>query len=238
MHLTCPRPPPIDPSCGTPGSSRETITRQRIHTGVSRLNARPLGPYRVARVWDIASGRGIATFTGHSAQVVSIAWSPHGKRLASAALDGEAHIWNSETGGLLVELVGHEAGVSCIAWSPRGDRLATASLDGDARVWNSRTGQTLAVLKGHADWVRTVAWSPDGNRLATGGEDRVPETLRSGGGPSRRHPYRRSRERGGHCHSRCSLVSILRTCTDRRRCRSLPTICLRLYLALTGGSSN
>jgi WD40 repeat protein len=64
-----------------------------------RRSVRDGRPYRVARGWDISSGRGITTFTGHSAQVVSIAWSPNGKRLASAALDGEAHIWNPETVG-------------------------------------------------------------------------------------------------------------------------------------------
>ena len=110
------------------------------------------------------------TLSGRSSNVSSVAWSPNGKRLATASADKTAKVWDV-TGQQLLTLSGHSDAVSSVAWSPDGKQLATASADKTVKVWAVATGQQLLTLGDHSDGVLSVAWSPDGRRLAAGGND-------------------------------------------------------------------
>jgi WD40 repeat protein len=110
---------------------------------------------------------------GHDDWVWAVAWSPDGRRLATASRDRTSRIWNAESGSEMAVLQGHNDGVRGVAWSPDGRRLATASADRTTRIWDTETGTELALLHGHNDEVRGVAWSPDGRRLATASADRT-----------------------------------------------------------------
>jgi WD40 repeat protein len=103
--------------------------------------------------------------------VVSVVWSPDGKRLA-AAIEGAAFVWDAETGKELLSL-SLRSGISSIAWSPDSRRLAAAAQDNTVTVWDAETGGELLTLGHYNEWaygesVSSVAWSPDGKRLATG----------------------------------------------------------------------
>src|SRR5271157_5744549 len=113
------------------------------------------------------------TLKGHTAAVISVAWSPDGKRLATASQDKTAKVWDAASGKELLTLKGHGDFVTGVAWSPDGKRLATASQDKTAKVWDAASGQELVTLTGHTDCVIKVAWSPDGNKLATAGQDKT-----------------------------------------------------------------
>ena len=113
------------------------------------------------------------TLRGHEHGVNSVAFSPDGRRLATASDDQTAKIWDSETGKGLKTLPGHVNTVTSVAFSPDGKRLATASADETAKIWNAQTGKELMTLSGHADFVFSVAFSPDGRRVATGSNDKT-----------------------------------------------------------------
>ena len=104
---------------------------------------------------------------GHQAPVLSVAWSPEGRRLASGSNDRTIRLWEAETGQLLRVLEGHQAPVLSVAWSPEGRRLASGSEDRTVRLWEAEMGQLLRVLDGHRAQVWSVAWSPEGQTLAS-----------------------------------------------------------------------
>jgi WD40 repeat protein len=87
------------------------------------------------KVWDSNNGVEIVTLRGHTKGEICVAFSPNGKRLASASLDLTVKIWEAGTGQEAVTLRGHKSPVKSIAFSPDGMQLVSASEDSTARLW-------------------------------------------------------------------------------------------------------
>jgi WD40 repeat protein len=108
----------------------------------------------------------------HTGIVRSVAYSPDGKRLASAGGPGDRNVkvWDAQTGLELFTLQGHTrqgytGPVNSVAFSPDGKRLASGSMDGTVKVWDAQTGQEMLTWRQRGT-VNSVAFSPDGKRLA------------------------------------------------------------------------
>jgi WD40 repeat protein len=110
-------------------------------------------------------------FKGHTRTVTSVAYSPDGRRIASASSDGTVKVWEAATGQEALTFRGHTGGVTGVAYSPDGRRLASAGIDNTVKVWDAATGQEALTLRGHRSGVTGVAYSPDGRRLATASID-------------------------------------------------------------------
>ena len=124
------------------------------------------------RTLTSATGRNAALFTyrGHSGYVWSAAWSPNGKRVASASSDKTVQVWNATNGGNPYAYTGHSDSTYAVAWSPDGRRIASASYDTTVQVWDAGGGHPFT-YSGHSSWVWTVRWSPNGRRIASAGGD-------------------------------------------------------------------
>jgi WD40 repeat protein len=130
-------------------------------------------------VWDAAAGRELFTLSegGHTDAVVSLAFSPNDRWLATASLDSTAILWDLQTRQPALAPFMLTDTAYGVAFSPDGSRLALATGERTAQVWalDSASHPTFArrlfTLSGHTGAVSAVAFSPDGQRLATASWD-------------------------------------------------------------------
>jgi WD40 repeat protein len=116
-------------------------------------------------------------FRGHNRPVVSVAFSPDGRWIASASSSreeggAEIKVWDGKTAGELVT-IRSDGHARSIAFSPDGQHLAAGGQFADEQkkgafgigVWNARTGQRLFSCP--IFQVQNIAYSPDGKYLAS-----------------------------------------------------------------------
>jgi WD40 repeat protein/serine/threonine protein kinase len=115
----------------------------------------------------------------------ALAWSPDGRRIATAHNDDILRVWEADSDAPPQKLLGHDFRVHAVVWSPDGRRLASGGADNTVRIWGAGDGRPPRVLTGHSGVVDGLAWSPDGRRLTSASHDQTLRVweLEGAGGP-------------------------------------------------------
>jgi WD40 repeat protein len=109
-----------------------------------------------------------------SGRIMSVAYAPDGKVLASAGFDDlDVKLWDLATGKELQTLRGHKGMVLGVAFSPDGRTLASCSGGspgrGEVLLWDLEKGRVRDSLLHGGDLVHCVEFAPDGRTLAAAG---------------------------------------------------------------------
>ncbi len=119
-------------------------------------------------VWETATGKRVGEFTGHSAGMCSLAFSPDGSVLAGGGGDRKIHFWEVKTGKYLSPIVTDSS--HQLAWSPRNNVLASWEMSGlSACLWNPKTGKLIRELMKAEERCQHLAFSPDGKQIVSTG---------------------------------------------------------------------
>lgn len=106
----------------------------------------------------------------HEGPVVTARFSPDGRTLLTASVDGSACLWRTDTGELAFRLP-HNRPLTYAAFSGDGAQVVTCCEDGAARVWDTVSGQLRFAPLQHEAKVLHAAFSADNQRLVTCGAD-------------------------------------------------------------------
>jgi WD40 repeat protein len=87
------------------------------------------------RVWNVNTATLAWSGEGHKQSVLSLAFSPSGKLLASGSADGAIKIWKVEDGSLVATFSGHTDKVLALAFSSDERTLWSGATDRTLREW-------------------------------------------------------------------------------------------------------
>jgi len=120
-------------------------------------------------------------FKGHTNSVLTVAFSPDGKALATAGMDKSVKLWDPRTGESIAVLNGHRCIVKSLAFTPDGKTLISGAgqseggkFSGELKAWEIPRGRLKRTvpMKPNND-VNAVACFPDGKLVASGGIDGI-----------------------------------------------------------------
>lgn len=151
-------------------SDGKTLASGEGDVYIDRFDVRSQGE---VKLWDVATGKTNKILKGHREAVLTVAFSPDGKTLASGSKDKTIKLWDVPSGNNTSTLEEHNEDVNSVAFSPDGKILVSGSKDKTIKLWDVASGKTTRTLTGHRFYVFSVAFNPDGKTLASGSSDEI-----------------------------------------------------------------
>ena len=132
------------------------------------------GADRFMKVFEVATGKFVKAFEGHTHHVLGVSWQMDGRVLASSGADKVIKIWDFRTGDQQRTVQGYNKEVTMVKFlrdPARIDRVVTASGDNRIRMIRAADGGSERDFQGPTDFMYAVAASADGNTVIGGGQD-------------------------------------------------------------------
>ncbi|CUA75672.1 putative WD repeat-containing protein all2124 [Nostoc sp, PCC 7120] [Rhizoctonia solani] len=129
------------------------------------------GRDRTIRLWDTNTGRQLGQPLKSDHWLLSIAFSPDAKLIASSGIDTSLYSYTIKLCDVgrkanVGTLKGHTDAVLSVNFSPDGTRLVSGSRDHTIRIWDVERGVTIiGPMKRHTGSVDSSVFSPDGAQL-------------------------------------------------------------------------
>jgi WD40 repeat-containing protein SMU1 len=102
--------------------------------------------------------------------VISLAFSPDSKLIASGTKSGKIKVWDIENGKCRNKLsTAHSQGVTSVCFNRDASQLLSASFDSTLRLFGLLSSKLLKEFRGHTAWVNNAIFSGDYNMVISGG---------------------------------------------------------------------
>ncbi|PWA70193.1 guanine nucleotide-binding protein, beta subunit [Artemisia annua] len=131
------------------------------------------GDDEIVNLWSIGKQTSIASLSGHTSPIESVAFNPAEVLVAAGASSGVVKLWDLEEKKVVRTLNGHRSYCTSVEFHPFGEFFASGSMDTSLKIWDIRKKECLHTYKGHKRAISTIKFTPDGRWVVSGGLDNV-----------------------------------------------------------------
>jgi WD40 repeat protein len=125
---------------------------------------------KLMKVFEVASGKFVRSFEGHTHHVLNVSWMRHGRTLASAGADSAIKVWDFASGEQKKTITGVTREITAFQFLDGPAEALAASGDNQLRLLRE-DGGNVRTFSGASDYTQTAAITPDGRFLVAGGSD-------------------------------------------------------------------
>jgi WD40 repeat protein len=128
---------------------------------------------KFVKVWNLADGKMVKSFEGHTHHVLDVGWQFDGKLLASAGGDNTVKVWDWDKGEQVRTINAHAKQITRLLFVGKKSEFLTCGGDSAVKAFNATGGNNIRNFAGGADFIYAIAVSPDGALVATGGQEGI-----------------------------------------------------------------
>jgi WD40 repeat protein len=129
------------------------------------------GADKFVKLFDVAAGKLIRPFEGHTNHVLGVAIQADGSSLASAGADNAIKIWNVRTGEQRRTITNYGKQVTSIDYIGTTDKLISSGGDKTVRYHQAGNGSNYRNFGGSEDYVYRAVSTGDEQLVVAAGED-------------------------------------------------------------------
>lgn len=119
------------------------------------------------KVWELAEGKNIKTFVGHTDAVSCVRFSPDNIHLASASCDNTIIVWDLINERREGQLSGHTKFINHVEYNPMGTELVSCSYDNTIVIWDARQFKNIQTINCEC-WSDFVHYDINGTGIVAG----------------------------------------------------------------------
>ncbi len=132
---------------------------------------------RTVKLWDVATGERLDTFSQPTKDQYAVAFSPDGQHVIAGGVDSRIRVWQISpsakegTNDVVESLFAHDGPIVRLAVSRDGRWIASSSEDRTIKIWDAARFTQVEKLADQSDWTTALAIAPDNRTLAAGRMD-------------------------------------------------------------------
>jgi WD40 repeat protein len=127
---------------------------------------------KFVKILDLATGKVVKAFEGHTHHVLGVSWKRDGRTLASAGADNVIKVWDFATGERKKSIEGFAKEVTSINFIGISDHTLASSGDNQIRSVNEN-GDKIRSFEGATNFMNSASITPDGRLVIAAGHDSI-----------------------------------------------------------------
>jgi WD40 repeat protein len=127
---------------------------------------------KFVRVTDLATGKVVKAFEGHTHHVLGVSWKADGRTLVSSGADNVIKVWDFVTGEKKKNIEGFGKEVTSVNYIGTTDQALASSGDNQVKLIKEN-GESVRAFEGSSDYMYSAAATPDGRIVVAGGQDSI-----------------------------------------------------------------